>query len=112
MSLLSKNKMKSINVDELKEKFDKQEEFTVLDVRFEGELYHGKIKFAIVIPFPELAEKLHLLNKEDEIIVYCRTQTRSQRAVQYLESQGFSNVSFLEGGILAWKKYDPSIEEY
>ncbi len=104
--------MKSITVDELKEKFDKKEKFTLLDIRFEGELYHGKIKFAIVIPFPELADKLDILNKDDEIIVYCRTNGRSPRAVEYLESQGFTNVKYLKWGILAWKKYDPSIEEY
>ncbi len=102
----------SITVDGLYEKLQAGEEITVLDVRFTAELEYGKIKYAMVIPFPELPEKLHILDKESELVVYCRTDNRSQRAVQYLLSQGFVKVRYLVGGILAWKKYDEGVQEY
>tara|TARA_Y100000031_G_C7904718_1_gene241143 strand:- start:85 stop:408 length:324 start_codon:yes stop_codon:yes gene_type:complete len=103
-----------INIDQLKEKLDNQEEIILIDVRFEQELQYGKIKYSIMIPLPELPDKLNLIEeyKNKEIIVYCRSGGRSAKATEYLIKSGFKDVKNLVGGILAWKKYDTSIKEY
>ncbi len=103
-----------INVDQLKKKLENQKDIILLDVRFEEELNYGKIKYSIMIPLPELPNKLNLIEnyKNKEIIVYCRSGNRSAKATEFLLKSGYKNVKNLIGGILAWKKYDDSIQEY
>jgi adenylyltransferase/sulfurtransferase len=56
----------------------------------------------------ELADK-----KNSEIVVHCKSGARSQRAALALKQAGFTNVSNLTGGILAWAdKIDPSLPKY
>jgi adenylyltransferase/sulfurtransferase len=47
------------------------------------------------------------------VIVHCRSGARSQKAALALKAAGFTNVSNLTGGILAWAdKIDPSMPKY
>ena len=51
--------------------------------------------------------------KNSEVIVHCRSGARSQKAALILKQAGFTNVSNLAGGILAWAdKIDPSMPKY
>ncbi len=103
-----------INVDQLKEKLENNEDLILLDVRSEDELEFGKIKYSIMIPLAELADKLDILEsyKNKEIVVYCRSGGRSAMATTFLLRSGFDDVKNLTGGILAWKKYDDSVMLY
>jgi len=42
------------------------------------------------------------MDKDQELVVYCRSGKRSGMAQQLLRQAGFSNVRNLEGGMLAW----------
>jgi rhodanese-related sulfurtransferase len=56
----------------------------------------------------ELADK-----KNSEVVVYCKAGVRSQKAALALKQAGFTNISNLAGGILAWaEKIDPSMPKY
>lgn len=55
----------------------------------------------INIPLSSLASNLHLLDQEDDIILYCSSGTRSSHAGRQLISQGFTHVFHLQGGINA-----------
>lgn len=103
-----------INVDQLKEKLENDEDIILLDVRSEEELEFGKIKYSLMVPLPELADKLDILKsyKNKEIIVYCRSGRRSAMATTFLLRSGFDDVKNLTGGILAWKKCDNSVMLY
>lgn len=104
--------MKSITVIELKEKFDKEEKFDLLDVREENEITYAKIDPHINIPIGSIVSKQEKLNKEKELIVMCHTGVRSAQVCQYLESLGY-NVANLEGGIHAWSLIiDSSVPQY
>jgi rhodanese-related sulfurtransferase len=96
--------IKSINAQELKTKMDKKESLILVDCRELNEWQLGKIPSAIFIPlsdFPEQSEK-NLKNKSAQIILQCRSGARSMKAAYFLEEQGFTDLTNLEGGILGW----------
>ena len=42
--------------------------------------------------------------KEEEVICYCRTGSRSMMAAMFLEQLGFSNVKNMLGGVVSWQE--------
>jgi molybdopterin/thiamine biosynthesis adenylyltransferase/rhodanese-related sulfurtransferase len=108
-----------ISVQELKRKLDAKEDVFVLDVREPHEYQIVNIG-APLIPVgdverraSELAQKELAGKKDAEIVVHCKSGARSQRAAVALKQAGFTNVSNLTGGILAWAdKIDPSLPKY
>lgn len=94
-----------ITVDELKEKMEKGDEFVFIDVREEHEYEEFNLG-ATLIPLGDVMHAVDDLeeNKDDEIVVHCRSGARSGMAQQILEQHGFSNVRNLEGGVLAWQE--------
>lgn len=96
-----------ITVEELKERLDKGEDLHFYDVREEHEYEEDNLG-AILIPLGELPDHLDELEplKDEEIIIHCRSGARSGRAVGYLQSQGFSNVRNVIGGILAYRELE------
>ena len=108
-----------ISVQEVKRKLDAKEDVFILDVREPHEYQIVNIG-APLIPVgeverraSELAEKELAGKKNAEIIVHCKSGARSQRAARALKQAGFTNVSNMTGGILAWAdKIDPSLPKY
>ena len=93
----------NINVQELKRKLDAKEDFILIDVRETYEYEEFNLG-AQLIPLGEIPEAIaDMADKKDaEIVVHCRSGARSGRAQQFMKSEGFTNVSNLEGGALAW----------
>ena len=54
------------------------------------------------IPLGQLRSRVGELNKEDEIVAYCKISLRGYEAALILEGEGFENVKVMEGGIVAW----------
>jgi len=54
------------------------------------------------IPLGELRKRCSELNKDDEIVAFCKISLRGYEAALILEGEDFNNVSVMEGGILAW----------
>ena len=50
----------------------------------------------------QLRSRLHELNKEDQIITFCKVSIRGYEAETILEGEGFENVKVMEGGIVSW----------
>jgi rhodanese-related sulfurtransferase len=96
--------MEDITIDELKARMDQGEALHIVDVREEYEFDEFNIG-AQLIPLGELSDRLDEIEdlKEVELIVHCRSGARSGRAKEYLESEGFSKVRNLIGGMLAWQ---------
>lgn len=85
----------------------------ILDVRTYEEVLLAAIPNAIHIPLAELPERTGELNKDDEIVVYCKSGGRSMKALHILQDKGFSNAKNLTGGILAWARdVDPTLNQY
>jgi sulfur-carrier protein adenylyltransferase/sulfurtransferase len=103
-----------ISVQELKRKLDARENVFVLDVR-EPHEYQIVNLGAPLIPVGDVARRAVELadKKNSEIVIHCKSGARSQRAAIALKEAGFTNVSNLTGGILAWAdKIDPSMPKY
>lgn len=103
-------KMKEISAVELKKELGSGKNLLVLDVRTPPEVALGRLESCVHIPLQELTERMNELDKEKEIVVYCKSGGRSRRAIEMLESHGFKNLRNLTGGITAWSfEVDPSI---
>ncbi len=102
-----------ITVEEMKAKMDRGEDFFLLDVREPNEYQICSIEGAKLIPLGELAQRTGELDKNREMIIHCKMGGRSAKAVSLLQERGFTRVSNLKGGILAWiDKVDPSQTKY
>ena len=57
----------------------------------------------------EIPNKINEFNKNDELIIQCKSGARSTQICEFLIHQGFTNVKNLKGGILDWiRLIDPS----
>ena len=98
---------------ELKAKLERGDRFELLDVRDPDELEIVKLDNTKEIPIVELGERMSELAKDSEIVAYCLSGGRSERAVRMLRAAGFANVKHLAGGIRAWvDEIDPSLPRY
>ncbi|PWN05562.1 rhodanese-like domain-containing protein [Rhodohalobacter mucosus] len=105
--------MKETTAEELKERMDSGDDFTLLDVREPHEYYMADLEGTTRIPFDELNSRMDELNKKQEIIVLCRSGSSAGDAVELLTENGFVKSSRLKGGINEWAaKIDPSIPQY
>lgn len=105
--------MKETTVEELKNKKENGENFTLLDVRQPHEYYMADLDDTTRIPLEELPERLDELNKDEEIIVMCRSGNSAGDAVKLLNENGFENAFRLKGGINEWAaKIDPTLAQY
>lgn len=96
---------KDIKTDELKQKMDAKENFVLIDVREPHE--HDAFNVGgSLIPLGSLTSRLNELedNKDDEVIVYCRSGQRSGVAKEVMQRAGFKNVRNLLGGMLDWQE--------
>jgi sulfur-carrier protein adenylyltransferase/sulfurtransferase len=103
-----------VSVETLKHKLDAKENIFVLDVREPHEYPIANIG-APLIPVGDLEKRIGELSaqKDSEIYIHCRSGARSQKAALILKNAGFSNVSNVSGGILAWAdKIDPTMPKY
>ncbi len=103
-----------ITAEQLKEIIKEKKNLIILDVRFDNELQFGAIKNSILIPLPELPQKITEIEeyKEEKLVVYCRSGGRGKKAVKFLQENGFKETMNLVGGILAWREFDKEIIPY
>jgi len=89
------------------------EKLRLVDVREPHELEISHIAGADLIPLGQLASRLHELDSAREMVVFCKSGTRSARALELLAGAGFRKVKNLRGGINAWaEEVDPSLPVY
>ena len=76
----------------------------VVDIREPGEHATGVAKGALLIPMGQLAKRLGELPKAgaEPVLVICNTQNRSSRIVEQLQAAGYSNASYVQGGMSQW----------
>ena len=101
-----------ITVEELKARLDAKDELFILDVRETHEYKICNLN-GHLIPLGELPKRFQDLDPNKEMVVHCRSGARSAKAVAFLRQAGFSKVTNLKGGILAWAdRIDPKVPKY
>ena len=93
----------NITAQEAKKLMDSQEGYVILDTRTKEEYDQGHIPGAILIPYDEVLAKAEsiLKDKNQLILVYCRSGRRSKLAAEDLVKLGYTNIREF-GGIIDW----------
>jgi rhodanese-related sulfurtransferase len=94
-----------INSPALKKMRKENPNLVVLDVRTQQEVSRGVIEGSLHLDIsnPNFAQELKKLDKVKSYVVYCHSGVRSARACKMMESEGFSSLYNLKGGIVAWQ---------
>ena len=94
---------KQISTDEAIEIMDSEDEYVILDVRTVEEFQEKHIPGAINVPNEEIGTESieELPDKEQLILVYCRSGNRSKQASEKLVDLGYTNIVEF-GGINDW----------
>lgn len=97
------NEYRQISMSEATEIMQNESNYIILDVRRPDEFASGHIPNAVNVPNESIGvnEIAELPNKEQLILVYCRSGRRSKEASAKLVELGYTNVVEF-GGILDW----------
>lgn len=93
----------SVNLDEARTALNKSSA-VVIDIREASEHATGVAKGARLIPMGQLGKRLNELPKpgEQPLLIICNTQNRSSKIVDQLKAAGFTNASYVQGGMSEW----------
>lgn len=97
------NSHQQVDAEAAKELMDTEDDYVILDARTQTEYDEGHIPGAILIPHDTVATAAEnaLPDKDQLILVYCRSGNRSKEASQALVDLGYTNVVEF-GGINSW----------
>jgi rhodanese-related sulfurtransferase len=79
-----------------------QQGILFLDVRTQAEWDQFHLQNSTLIPLDQLPNRLSDLPKDKEIVVVCLSGHRAQNGITILQQDGFTQVSYLTGGLQAW----------
>ncbi|HSO94312.1 MAG TPA: rhodanese-like domain-containing protein [Candidatus Dormibacteraeota bacterium] len=92
----------TILVEELHLRLQGRQQSLLLDVREPWEYAQGHVPGAQLVPLNELEERVCELPRDRPVYSICHSGQRSLAAAAFLLSEGFSEVSNVEGGTSAW----------
>lgn len=98
-----------ITVDDLIARQANGESIRLIDVRSPGETARGIIPGAELVPLHTIPLRYEELRGDRPVVVYCQSGARSAQACAFLTQQGLTNVSSLQGGIMAWARSGQAI---
>src|SRR6202790_2536576 len=94
-----------ITPEDVKNKLDAGESFTLVDVREPWEFETARIDGAKLIPMGDVPSRAHQeLDPEDHVVVVCHHGVRSMNVAVWLRQQGFEKAQSMRGGIDAWSR--------
>jgi molybdopterin/thiamine biosynthesis adenylyltransferase/rhodanese-related sulfurtransferase len=101
----AKKQIQEVSVQDVQDKFNAENGFTLLDVREKDEWDQGHLNRAVFLPrgFLEVKADKVLTDRQEPIVVYCAGGVRSALAAKTLQDLGYRNVYSMSGGFSAWK---------
>ena len=98
-----KRSFNRISQEDAKEMMEMEDGHVIVDVRRQDEYRKGHIPGAVLIPNESIsvAPPAELPDKDQVILIYCRTGARSKQAAQKLADMGYTNL-YEFGGIMNW----------
>lgn len=98
---------------ELQTRLARGEDLQLIDVREQFEWDIVRIPGARLVPLATIPEVAETLDREREVVVYCKGGSRSRAAASHLADAGFRRVANLSGGVLRWRDdVDPALPRY
>ena len=102
-----------LSVRELAAWRERGDDLQLVDVREPVEWNLARLAGATLISLGTLPARLDELDRNRPLVLYCHHGRRSQNALVYLRSQGFTRLFNLAGGIEAWsQEVDPAVPRY
>lgn len=94
----------TISVDELAAQVNAGKAPMIIDVRSEDEFLAGHIPNARLIPHTQISDYVEGLSaqKDETIVLYCKSGKRAGMAADALEEAGFKKITILDGSYQAW----------
>ncbi|MFV2032143.1 MAG: rhodanese-like domain-containing protein [Gammaproteobacteria bacterium] len=97
------SRIKEINAQDLYRLVQTSEHFELVDIRTPAEISRGVIPDSRTLPMHLIPLNLDYFSiSPKQIVLYCRTGSRSAQVCRFLNKQGINNVISLRGGILKW----------
>lgn len=109
------NAIPHITPAELKQRLDAGEKLTIIDVRepFEWDIANLGAFGARLIPLDQVIDRKAEIDPDADVVVHCRSGSRSAGAIRQLRSHGYERLMNLKGGIRGWAEdVDPSMPTY
>jgi rhodanese-related sulfurtransferase len=102
-----------LSPSEFKHLIDAGRPLVLLDVREPEEVAFVRLDGAVHIPMGEIPGRLHELDPDADIVIYCHHGIRSANVAAFLMQRDFASVANLSGGIDAWSlTVDPLLPRY
>jgi adenylyltransferase/sulfurtransferase len=90
-----------------------KDDLQLIDVREKWEWDISRLPGARLVPLGVLEDELDTIDRDRDVVIYCKSGVRSLYAAQLLRDSGFSRVGNLSGGILRWsEQVDPTVVRY
>ena len=97
------SRIKEISVSDLHRMLRKEDHFDLVDIRTPAEIKHGVLPNAKSLAMHLVPLKLQFFSESPkQIVIYCRTGSRSAKVCRFLNQQGINNVISLRGGVVKW----------
>lgn len=97
------SRVQNITAQELQSRLEAGEKPVIIDVREDWEYEEGHVPGSILRPLGDIRNWANEFDKSKEIILVCRTASRSGVAYRYLKANGFKNLKNMIGGIITWR---------
>ena len=76
----------------------------IIDVREPHEFTQGHLEGAWLIPLGQLERHMDAIPRDRDLVLYCRSGSRSAHALEMMRGAGFHRAKHLKGGYLAWQR--------
>ena len=97
------SRIKEISVSDLHRMLSKENHFDLIDIRTPAEIERGVLPKARSLAMHLVPLKLNYFSESPkQIVIYCRTGSRSAQVCRFLNQQGINNVISLRGGVVKW----------
>jgi rhodanese-related sulfurtransferase len=102
----AKSRVRETNVDTIHSRLERNEKFTLVDVREDNEYSKDHIPGAIHLGKGVIERDIEVRvpDKGAEIVLYCGGGFRSALAADNLQKMGYTNVISMDGGIRDWRE--------
>ncbi len=96
-------RIKEITVSDLHRLLSNDCDFELVDIRTPAELQRGVLPNARTLAMNQVPLKIsYFSGSPRQIVIYCRTGSRSAQVCRFLNQQGINNVISLRGGVVRW----------